>query len=212
MIAVLTVLIDARVDYLLIGFVTAAVLVPLAWVIIKAGRIKAPVYRYMIWFYSLIAIVVLPAICLCAPKINLEILPACDERVEPARVPKGHLSDAMIPAVEPSARNYPVEPSGEAQPHVDGLPADMPGTTEMKARAFPIELVFVAAWCAGFALMLTRLGVGWYRLRRICLTATVLPMSKYRLKAEGRNLRVLLTTQLCGPVCFGVFRPVIILP
>lgn len=61
---VLTSWADVILEYLLFGSAAAAVLVPLAWAIIKAGRIRAPVYRHMLWLYSLIGTVVLPVIWL----------------------------------------------------------------------------------------------------------------------------------------------------
>ncbi len=68
------------------------------------------------------------------------------------------------------------------------------------------------AWLAGVAFMLIRLAVGWYRLRRICLAATPASERQARHNLDGHRLPVRLTRQLHGPVCFGLFRPVVLLP
>jgi hypothetical protein len=72
--------------------------------------------------------------------------------------------------------------------------------------------VVAAVWLAGFTFMLARLAVGWYRLRHICLSATPASQRHGRHTLDGRKLIVRLTRQLQGPVCFGLFRPVILLP
>ena len=67
---------DAAVRYLLIGSIAAAILVPLAWLTLRATRLRAPVYRHMVWLYCLIGTVALPAIWLHGPKLMLPVLPA----------------------------------------------------------------------------------------------------------------------------------------
>ena len=74
--------IDVITDYLLVGSVTAMILVVLAWVIIKVGRIKAPVYRHMIWLYSLTGIAILPLIWLHGPKLRVAVLNTRAESVK----------------------------------------------------------------------------------------------------------------------------------
>ncbi len=44
------------VNYLLVGSVVAALLTLLAWGIIRVAKIRAPVYRHMIWLYLLIQV------------------------------------------------------------------------------------------------------------------------------------------------------------
>jgi beta-lactamase regulating signal transducer with metallopeptidase domain/Leucine-rich repeat (LRR) protein len=196
---------DVIVDYLLVGSVTAFILVALAWVIIKAGRIRAPVYCHMIWLYSLIGIAVLPVIWLHGPKLTVAVL---NTRAEPVKVTSSE-EITVFKAREStiSSHNLTIESDSSTE-----TKARTPYTPEKKIQTLPIKTALAGIWFVGFVIMLGRLGVGWYRLRRICSTATLVPYHEYPQNMNGRNLKVLLTSQLEGPVCFGVFRPVVVLP
>ncbi|HUS71588.1 MAG TPA: hypothetical protein VMY06_00870, partial [Sedimentisphaerales bacterium] len=199
---VLTSWADVILEYLLVGSAAAVVLVPLAWAIIKAGRIRAPVYRHMIWLYSLIGTAVLPLIWLHGPKLTVAVL---SMRPEPARVAslvETNSTDSMT-----SNQNLPIQPHAPRPTHIE-----MTREANIKVKAFPVKGTFAGAWLVGFVFMLGRLAVGWYRLRRICSTATPVPQCEYFRNTNGREIKVLLTSQLCGPVCFGVIRPVVMLP
>lgn len=199
---VLTSWADAIVDYLLAGSVTAAVLVPLAWAIIKAGRIRAPVYRHMIWQYSLIGTALLPVIWLHGPKLTVAVLSSRPEPAKVARLVETNSTNTMM-----SNQNLPVQPHAPRPTHIK-----MPHEPNTKAQAFGIKTALAGVWFVGFVFMLGRLGVGWYRLRRICSTATPVPPCEYSRNTNGQKLKVLLTSQLHGPVCFGALRPVVVLP
>jgi beta-lactamase regulating signal transducer with metallopeptidase domain len=197
-----TSLADAIVNYLLVGSVTAAMLIPLAWAIIKLGRIRAPVYRQMLWLYCLIGISLLPAVWLSGPKLTLAVLPA---QVRPAEVAGSPVVDSTQSAGP--VGSVPVESYLPTPTHPQRL-----SPTSSTARAFPTSLVLTALWLAGTAFMLARLGVGWHRLRRICLSAKPLPQNRCFEDTSGRRLRILVTSQVGSPACFGVLRPAIILP
>jgi hypothetical protein len=66
---------DGIINYLLVTSVVATALTALAWAIIKLVKVQGPVYRHMIWLYTLIAIVSLPVIWLHGPKLTLGVLP-----------------------------------------------------------------------------------------------------------------------------------------
>jgi TonB family protein len=73
--SVLSIAINVIFDFLVIETVIAAVLVGIAWGMIRLGRIKAPVHRHMVWLFTLIAIVIMPVLWLYTPKLTLSILP-----------------------------------------------------------------------------------------------------------------------------------------
>ncbi|NIP23049.1 MAG: M48 family metalloprotease [Phycisphaerae bacterium] len=200
--AIITLWNDAIMDYLLAGSITAALLVPLAWVIIRAGRIHKPVYRHMIWLYALIGIAVLPLIWLHSPKLTLAVL--------------------KTPSVQPKVSSMVESNAIETTMPNENLPAELsmlrPTNKEISlepdtnTKLFPVKAVLVGMWFVGFAFMLGRLGLGWCRIRRICSKAIPVPQRKYLQYTHNRKLKILLTSELSGPVCFGVFRPVIVLP
>jgi len=189
---VLTSWADVILEYLLFGSVAAAVLVPLAWAIIKAGRIRAPVYRHMIWLYSIIGTAVLPLIWLQGPKLTVAVLSRRAEPAKVARLVETNSNDAIV-----FNRNLPTPPHPPRPTHIE-----TPDGPNAKAQTFGVKFALAGIWFAGFVFMLGRLGVGWYRLRRICSTATPLPQGEYSQHTYGQKLKVLLTSQLYGPVCF----------
>jgi len=181
------------VNYLLVGSVVAALLTLLAWGIIRIAKIRAPIYRHMFWLYLLMGIVVLPAIWLGGPKLTLAVLPA---QVEPLKT--GVLETDAGNAVK-LVQNTPNE-------------TQMPVETNPAARAFPIRAVLAGVWLVGVVFVLARLAVGWYRLRRIRLSTEPVSQNERIANLDGQKLRILVTSRVQGPVCFGVLRPVILLP
>ena len=188
---------DTVLRYLVVGSVAALVLVLLALAFLKAARIRTPVYRHMVWLYCLIGIVGLPLIWLYGPKLTLAILPAR------AETHAALASPLAGPEMEESFSDARLTP---ARPLATGTPS---------ARQEPIlswKTATAAVWLLGFSIMLTRLAVGWLRLRRICRSALPLQRSECPVGWASPKLRLCLTPQLQGPVCFGVFRPIILLP
>ena len=176
---------DVVVRYLLIGSITALTVVPLAWAIIKAARLRAPVYRHMIWLYALIGIVGLPLIWLCGPKLTLAVLPRRAASMEAVTFAPISLGDVVVPVQGPLY----AEPS-----HAEIAPAAQP-----KRQAWFLKTVLAWAWLVGFVFMIVRLGVGWCRLRRFYLSATPMPASECAVNLSRHGLDVLLTSQLQGP-------------
>jgi beta-lactamase regulating signal transducer with metallopeptidase domain len=183
---ILTLIVDGIINYLLVASVIAAVLTPLAWGIIKVAKIRAPIHRHMVWLYLLIGIMLLPAFWLYGPKLTLAVFPA---QVEPAQD-----APAEIHSLGLISEETPV--AAHASP----------------SRPFPLKAVLACGWLVGIVFMLARLFVGWYRLRRICLSAEHISQNEHFGNMDGRRLRILLTSQVGSPVCFGIFKPVIILP
>jgi ankyrin repeat protein/beta-lactamase regulating signal transducer with metallopeptidase domain len=188
---------DQVVHCLLIGSVAALILVPAAWVILKAARIQTPVYRHLIWLDCLIGVVVLPLLWLAGPKLTLTVLPG---RVE-----------ARAPAVSPPSHDDVGTMAAESSPMVPAE-TERQSTVGTQPRLAQWQTAVAGLWLAGFAFMLSRLAVGWHHLRHICLSATPISGRQVRHALDGHRLTIRLTRQLQGPVCFGLLRPVILLP
>jgi beta-lactamase regulating signal transducer with metallopeptidase domain len=188
-------------NYLLLGSVVAALLTLLAWGIISVAKVRAPIYRHMIWLYLLMGILVLPAIWLGGPKLTLAVLPA---QVEPL---KTEVLEMEASSAVKLVQNTPDETHSPSLTHTR-----MPVETNSAARAFPIRAVLAGVWLVGVIFVLARLLVGWYRLRRIRLSTSPVSQNERIANLDGQKLRILVTSRVRGPVCFGVLRPVILLP
>jgi beta-lactamase regulating signal transducer with metallopeptidase domain/tetratricopeptide (TPR) repeat protein len=143
-------------------------------------------------------IIFLPAICLYGPKLTLAVLPVRTQVTEVAADADGIVLD--VPVVE--------ELSDEIYSPIS---AYIETTTEdnHKLQTFTTKNILTVLWLVGVVLMTARLMVGWYRLRRVCLSAEAVSENDRLWK---RDVRILLTSQVQGPVCFGLFRGIILLP
>ena len=197
----LILLISVITNYLLLASTFAAVLTLLVCVIIKVAKIGSPVYRHMIWLYLLMGIVVLPAIWLGGPKLTLAVLPA---QVETLKTEVLQTDAGNAVKLVQNATN---------EIHLPSLtPTQMPVETNPTARAFPIRAVLAGVWFVGVVFVMARLAVGWYGLRRIRLSIEPVSQNERIANLNGHKLRILVTSRVRGPVCFGVLRPVILLP
>jgi hypothetical protein len=153
--------------------------------------------------YCLIGIAVLPVVWLYGPKLTLAILPAEVEQLEAVNALEVDSTHKSGLVEIPSAESYLTKPTD--------VEMSAPNNVE-EGKPFPMNIVLAALWLTGTILMLARLCVGWYRLRRICLSATPLSQDNRFGNMDGRKLKILVTSQIKGPVCFGVLRPIIMLP
>ncbi len=193
---------DGIMRYLLLASVTGALLTLLAWLIIQVAKIEAPVYRHMLWLCVLVCAVALPTTVLHGPRVTLEVLAPEGQQLVDASPQARHDYD-VAPARDVTATpNSPASVSDETAVVSDTNPS----------RPFPVREVLAGLWLVGIIFMLTRLLVGWLRLRRICLSAD--PISgngHFEKMCHGRS-KVLLTSQVDGPVCLGILQPAILLP
>lgn len=90
-----------------------------------------------------------------------------------------------------------------------GIYAEVAAVDDLKTHMFTTKNILAVLWLTGVILMVARLMTGWYRLRRICLSAEAVSENS---GLGNRNVRILLTSQVQGPVCFGLFRGAILLP
>jgi beta-lactamase regulating signal transducer with metallopeptidase domain/tetratricopeptide (TPR) repeat protein len=163
---------------------------------------RAALYRQLLWLYCLIGIAVLPVVWLYGPKLTLAILPA---QTEPTVI-------ESTPAIEADYEPVP----GEAVLAEIDLPEPaevvMPTVADSQVHSVRLKVLIAGIWLAGVILMLARLALGWYRLGRICRSASPANWDERFGNLGQRKLRILASSQVDGPVCFGLFRPTIIIP
>lgn len=195
-----TVITDGIINYLLIASVVATLVTPLVCALVKVVKIGASVYRHMIWLYALVSIVTLPAILLHGPKLNLKVLPAKSQPAQAATSQVYYDSHAEPVSSAPTEMYSPNLLTTTDISHAD------------PSRPFPVRTVLAGLWLAGTVFMFVRLLIGWFRLRRFCLTADPVSDDRRIGDMDGKKLCILLTSRIDGPVCFGIWRPVIMLP
>jgi TonB family protein len=183
--------------WLLGASVTAAVLVPLAFVACRRLRLRTAATRYQIWLYVLLAIVLLPLLRLSTPKVSLAVLPVPEESVPP-----GSSREAARTA-------GPLEPLSPEEGTLRAIP-DSPRPPEPSLRRGSDWLL--AGWLLGFAWMLGRLVVSAVRLRRLRRRAEPAPGEPLRAVGVTPPAPVLLSREIEGPATCGLLRPVIVLP
>lgn len=190
-------LIDLTWAWLMTASVTAAVLVPVAFVACWALKRRAPAARYQIWLYVLLAIALLPALRLGTPKVSLGVLP----------IPRdsAHTWESIQAPWAPKAAASPLaEPRGiPPTSGPDGSPAQ---------STWRWSHWLLAAWSAGVGVMLLRLLVGAVRLTRLRERAEPAPKEHLERVGITPTVPLLLSDEIEGPATSGVLRPVIVLP
>jgi beta-lactamase regulating signal transducer with metallopeptidase domain len=176
--------------WLVVASITAAVLTPLAWIACRTfGRQRAAI-RHEIWLHVLLAVVILPALWLLAPKVFLPVLPAME-------TPVAELSEPA--ATNPAATTVSGSVSFVPEPKANAANATFP-----RGSVSWITWV-VVSWLTGMSLMLARLLVAGMRLRRIRKHAR-------HVDVGGYSFPILVSDQIEGPVCCGALRPAVLLP
>jgi beta-lactamase regulating signal transducer with metallopeptidase domain len=143
--------------------------------------------RHLTYAGAFAALALLPVLAGIVPSPIRILLPA-----EPQQIPLDTLADAA------SAAALPVPVSA-------GVPLD-PVT---------IALVLAALWLAGVIVMAARLGAGAWclsRLRRDSKLFALAPNDMPRIAASHRECELRLAHDDTGPITWGIFRPVILLP
>jgi beta-lactamase regulating signal transducer with metallopeptidase domain len=176
----------------------ASVLLPaLAWLL--ASTIRRASLRHLVWLTALGTLLVLPAVALIVPpRVVLEQHAAAPQKL-PAYVETAEVSsDAAPPAIDVNA--VPAAPKAQEK-------SWRPDKTDIAVAAF-------AVWLAGVMWSLLRLSagaVGLAALRRRsrphALASGDLPQASGRRECELR-----LSDGQDGPLTWGVWRPVILLP
>jgi len=214
---------DGAISYLLAGSLITAALVALAWFIIRLGRLRSAVYRHMVWLYCLVGIALLPPLWLYGPKLTVAVLPAKVAEVATAAPPEetnqevigdSGVSTRVARPFEASPADGMLRPvAGTNVPH-QALPEAQPAVQVAAKRPalLATKPVLAGLWITGFVFMLTRLAVGWRRLRRICRSAERVAGNEQLPEINRRGVSILVSSKVGSPVCLGVLRPTIILP
>jgi GWxTD domain-containing protein len=184
---ILRVLVESSVRATAIAFAVASVL----W----AMRVKSPAIRHRAWTGVLVAMLLLPALSLWAPRIAVPILPA-----EPVLQP--HEPASLSPEWKTSSKPHEITPVEMAAapgtaPSADSLrlaAGNRPSQSRLSAYEIAATL-YLVAFCA----LMARLLVGMVLAFRLVLNAT-------------RNDRVFLSSQCTIPLTVGLLRPRILLP
>jgi beta-lactamase regulating signal transducer with metallopeptidase domain len=189
-------------DYLLYASIIAAVLITIAWSVIKLGRVKAPVYNHMVWLCTLFAVLILPIVFLYAPKVAVPVLPA--QPKTSVALTQGNNTYASSGLIED--RRLGIHPSG---PSVNALPVE---SHKKLPALISVKNILACLWAVGFLFMLVRFLIDWYRVKRIMRLSEPLPGDLLPRDIFPTRLKLLLSAQIGGPLCLGIFRPVILLP
>ncbi|MGD9157336.1 MAG: M56 family metallopeptidase [Desulfobacteraceae bacterium] len=179
---ILTVIMNAVSDYLVLVSVITILLVCLAWAIIKLARIKTPAHLHMVWFLTLIAVVITPVLWLYGPKLPISIVPA----------ENSFIGEILLQQVESNS--------------------EMSGEDFSLITLFFGKNIIVWLWCTGFIFLSIRFVISGYRLSHIITSSMPVADDILPDKFYTKNVKLLRTSRLGSPVCFGIIRPTILLP
>ncbi len=169
-------------------FAASALLLAAAW--IASRFVKQASLRHFAWLTAFGALLVLPLLAAAAPTaIQIPV---------PASVSPPELSPTQSPG--DMAMTGVVAPSSA-------------GTFSLDMST--LALAIAALWFAGFCVMLLRGGIGalcLHRLRRRSRPHALAPADLPRIEAARRECELRLSQTQQGPMTWGIFRPVILLP
>jgi beta-lactamase regulating signal transducer with metallopeptidase domain len=179
--------------------------------VIFALRGATATMRHMLWSFTLVAMLVIPALIVVLPRWQVDILPTPSSRFPAA------MADPVI--VKPRASAAVVQPTAKG---MSTLPApDAGAVLAADNRKFTIDgtsLLFL--WIGGIATGLITIAGGVLALRRIARRATALENQEWttlvaELSSELgliRNVRLLRSDYAAMPATWGIFNPVVLLP
>ena len=178
-----------------------AVLAVVAWVIERVFRVRQPGARYGLWWFVLVAPLVLGPV-----RMGLEQRQAVVRVAPPAAVQL--VSRVGVPMVAPVAR---------AVHQADGTGAATPVSWWSQVDRGDVLIVM---WAVGCLLLVARLVVGHMRARRLieegrAVTDREVLDTLSELRAEAgvrRKVGLRVSASVGAPVLYGVRRPIILLP
>jgi len=143
--------------------------------------------RHLTFAGAFAALALLPLLALVVPSPIRILLPA-----DPQQIPAGTLADAATAAMTPA-------------PFTAGVPLD----------PAMIAFALAALWLAGVVFLVVRFGVGAWglaRLRRKSRPFALAPDDMPKIAARCRECELRLAHDDTGPITWGIFAPVILLP
>jgi beta-lactamase regulating signal transducer with metallopeptidase domain len=131
--------------------------------------------------------------------------------------------DGFVPVASPAApagRPQPVAVTTDStRPHASGPMAARQAPLDEQAIGTTLSAV-VAFWAIGVLLLTARLGMGWWRVRRLHAEALTAPASEWlatatRIAARlglSREIHVIDSVEVDTPTVIGWLKPVVLLP
>ena len=165
--------------------------------------------RHMLWSFTLVAMLVIPALVVVLPRWQIGLLPS-----PTAQLPV-ETGDPILPRMQFDA---PVNvPSGSVSAPATALDA---GITATSSNGPSLTWSLALIWLGGIAAGLITIIGGLLTLRRIARRAVAVNEPQWDdLKAQvtaqlgiSRRVRILLSPTAAMPATWGVFNPVVLLP
>ena len=194
-----------------ITIVKATSILLTALLVTLAMRRAAAGARHLVWFVALASVLGLPALALWAP-LPIHVLPA---PVAPTL--RSVANDAVNPASSPNAVAAPSAQGGAA---VAGRSATVSAGGASRSRAFAARSWLVALWALGAFVLLVRLALSAWAVRRVVRRARVLDREDWQQPlyeiADRLGLddapRLLQSDRATIPFATGLLAPRIVLP
>lgn len=168
--------------------------------------------RHLVWTLGLSGLLVLPLLSLVVPGWAVPLLPVVAERP----VLAAHWEDPVIPG--PPALPEP-EPAAALATMPDPLPVQVPHTGwELPSLSWTTGLL--AVWMLGVLLVLSRLALGWWGVRRLARRAKLVNTEEWTGLLRDLSwildvnvpVRLLRSERATMPMTWGTRKPVVLLP
>ncbi len=197
--------------------IKAIVILATAGLLCTVLRRASAALRHTIWSLALGSILLLPILTLIVPAWRVAILPApeCGPNCAETRLSEATLTMEELPLATPSqeAITAPVIASAD---HVATT------TIPVASSSWSFNWVQIALllWALGVVVVLARLALGTWRMRRItreaeCLTDYQWSAMTSRLRGQldlPAHISLYASEEIAMPVTWGVLRPVVVLP
>ena len=223
---------DIMYRYLLTASIVGCVVIILAFIINRF--LKSPAYRYYIWLYSLFIILSLPLLIVSAPKLKLPLLKAtavdktqsalrykAPQQLKKAVQPVVVSSENDIPTTatprNSNLHNKPVAFRVHSEHKVAGTTGKTADFADILTRqnssritGIAIKQVIFLFWGIVFISLLVRMFWGIFRLKRLYNQSCSFRFTGLSDRLENTEVRI--SQQINSPMCFGLFRHVIMIP
>ena len=188
-------------------FAASIVLLAFAW--IASAFVKQAAMRHFVWLTAFGVLLVLPAVAL----------------IVPARIVIAHKTEASAPVPtyveisDDAAASVPITDAADTtaapEQEVSSQTAPTPAVSSWKISAGEIALGAFALWLAGFLVAAARIARGFVGLRMLRRTSRPHTLDYADLPFTGataRECELRISNREDGPMAWGFFRPVILLP
>jgi beta-lactamase regulating signal transducer with metallopeptidase domain len=184
-------------------FAASVLLLSLAW--IASQFLKAASARHFAWLTAFGVLLVLPVVAVVVPAGI-----AIERKIEVVKPVPTYVSYAM-----PTAADVSIAASSETTPEPAPLLTRVPASPPWYLETRNIAIALFAIWFAGFAYAMMRFStamLGLELLRRRSRPHTLASADLPCIETPGRECELRLSLREDGPMAWGIFRPVILLP